>query len=666
MRAKVTVVQSGVRVVSPGIQGPAGPPGQDGAAVDYVDLGDYNSRNRANHYGTQLASTISDFATAADARIAIQKGAANGLTPLGSDGKIASSYLPAIAITDTFPVASQAAMLALTAEVGDIAVRTDLGKSFILRVAGASTLSNWQELLTPTDAVLSVNGQTGAVNLTASGLGALAASANLSDLANAATARTNLGVAIGVNVQAYSAELAGLAALSPSNDDVIQRKAGAWATRSMTQLKSDLALSKSDVGLGNTDNTSDLSKPISTATQSALDLKAALASPALTGTPTAPTASVGTATTQLATTAFVAGEIATGATPDATSSVKGKVQLTGDLGGAAASPTVTATHLSSALPIAQGGTAATTAAAARTALGVAIGTDVQAYDADLATLAGLTATTDNFIIGVSSAWASRTPAQARTSLGLGTAALAADSTLAHLAGAETFTGAKTFNAGAFLDKGNQVWNVRSAGFSALGNGIADDSTPIQAALNACGAAGGGVVLLPAGNYNLNGTALEFNYDNLILMGVGYGSYLSNGSGINVGRAHCKLLNFRYNGLGSVKGANSGNTAFVDDLEVAGLHMTATYSWNFLFPADTVGDPATTHSKNIYIHDNYISNTTATVECFIVHNEVENIRLVNNTIKNPNGVVASISTAPTSRISSSTGTTWRPPVAPLPP
>jgi hypothetical protein len=104
--------------------------------------------------------------------VAIQKGAANGLAPLGSDGKLASSYLPALAISNTSVDASQAAMLALTAEVGDIAVRTDLGKSFILRVDGASTLSNWQELLTPTDAVLSVNGQVGAVILSASGLGA--------------------------------------------------------------------------------------------------------------------------------------------------------------------------------------------------------------------------------------------------------------------------------------------------------------------------------------------------------------------------------------------------------------------------------------------------------------------------------------------------------------
>jgi hypothetical protein len=61
---------------------------------------------------------------------------------------------------------------------------------------------------------------------------------------------------------------------------------------------------KSDVGLSNVDNTSDAAKAISTATQTALNLKANLESPALTGTPTAPTAAAGTDTTQIATTAF--------------------------------------------------------------------------------------------------------------------------------------------------------------------------------------------------------------------------------------------------------------------------------------------------------------------------------------------------------------------------
>jgi hypothetical protein len=52
------------------------------------------------------------------------------------------------------------------------------------------------------------------------------------------------------------------------------------------------AMVKSDVGLGNVDNTSDLNKPISTATQTALDLKAPIASPTFTGTVSGITASM--------------------------------------------------------------------------------------------------------------------------------------------------------------------------------------------------------------------------------------------------------------------------------------------------------------------------------------------------------------------------------------
>jgi len=50
-------------------------------------------------------------------------------------------------------------------------------------------------------------------------------------------------------------------------------------------------------------------------------------------------------------------------TPDASSSVKGKLELTNDLGGTPTAPTVVATHLSAALPLNQGGTANTTGTA---------------------------------------------------------------------------------------------------------------------------------------------------------------------------------------------------------------------------------------------------------------------------------------------------------------
>lgn len=105
--------------------------------------------------------------------------------------------------------------------------------------------------------------------------------------------------------QGLDSDLTAIAALTPSNDDVVQRKAGAWTNRTMAQVKTDLVLVKGDVGLGNVDNTSDANKPVSTATQTALDLKANLASPTFTGTPAAPTAAAGTNTTQVATTAHV-------------------------------------------------------------------------------------------------------------------------------------------------------------------------------------------------------------------------------------------------------------------------------------------------------------------------------------------------------------------------
>jgi hypothetical protein len=112
-------------------------------------------------------------------------------------GKIPTSQLPGLALTEVNTVASQAAMLALTAQSGDVAIRSDLKKTFAHNGGTTGTVADWSELLTPTDAVTSVNGLTGVVTLT-----------------------------------------------------------------------------KANVGLSNVDNTSDAAKPVSTAVQTALNLKA--------------------------------------------------------------------------------------------------------------------------------------------------------------------------------------------------------------------------------------------------------------------------------------------------------------------------------------------------------------------------------------------------------
>lgn len=117
---------------------------------------------------TLTLSKISDAGTAASRNTGTSSG---NIPVLDSQGKLNASVLPAIAISDTFVVNSQTAMLALTAQIGDIAIRTDLNKSFILKSSPSSVLNNWQELLTPSSPVQSVAGRTGVITLTASDVG---------------------------------------------------------------------------------------------------------------------------------------------------------------------------------------------------------------------------------------------------------------------------------------------------------------------------------------------------------------------------------------------------------------------------------------------------------------------------------------------------------------
>jgi hypothetical protein len=106
-----------------------------------------------------------------------------------------------------------------------------------------------------------------------------------------------------------------------------------------------VVLDKTDIGLGNVDNTSDINKPISSATQTALNAK----QDSLGFTPENVTnkttnTSLGTSDTlyptQNAVKSYVDTQITNNATPDATTLVKGKVKLAGDLAGTADLPTV--------------------------------------------------------------------------------------------------------------------------------------------------------------------------------------------------------------------------------------------------------------------------------------------------------------------------------------
>lgn len=192
---------------------------------------------------------ITDSGTAASKNT----GTASGNIPvLNAQGKLDSSILPALAITETYVVATQAAMLALTVETGDVAIRTDVNKSYILRAEPATSLANWQEILSPTAPVQSINGKTGVVTMAARDVGAepsFTKNTAFNKLFETSTSNIKMNgtVAVGTSVNVARAD-----------------------------------------HVHTTDTT-----------------RAPLSSPTFTGSPTAPTATVADNTTKIATTAFV-------------------------------------------------------------------------------------------------------------------------------------------------------------------------------------------------------------------------------------------------------------------------------------------------------------------------------------------------------------------------
>jgi len=144
-----------------------------GISSSTVALGDHTHSNYSlvGHIHDDRYYTQSQLDTSLALKLdATQKGAANGLATLGSDNKIPSSQLPAIAINDTFTATSQAAMLALTAERGDMCIRTDSSQTFVLSSDSPGTLADWKEIIA-SGQVTSVSGKTGAVSLVKADVG---------------------------------------------------------------------------------------------------------------------------------------------------------------------------------------------------------------------------------------------------------------------------------------------------------------------------------------------------------------------------------------------------------------------------------------------------------------------------------------------------------------
>ncbi len=125
------------------------------------------------------------------------------------------------------------------------------------------------------------------------------------------------------------------------------------------------------VGLGSVDNTSDLTKPISTATQVALDQKAPLLSPVFNGVPTAPTASPRTNSTQIATTAYTDAAVAVAM---ASAGVADNSITTAKIANGAVTDakitSVAGSKITGVIPVASGGTGQTSITGIQSTLGL--------------------------------------------------------------------------------------------------------------------------------------------------------------------------------------------------------------------------------------------------------------------------------------------------------
>lgn len=131
--------------------------------VDKVD----GKQLSTNDYTDEDKLKVSVLGTSSSRNVGLGAGE---IPMLDSNGKLDENVVPAVAITDTFEAESETEMLALSAQRGDICIRSDVNKTFVLKVEPATNIENWKILRTPTNAVSSVNGKTGVVNLSSQDL----------------------------------------------------------------------------------------------------------------------------------------------------------------------------------------------------------------------------------------------------------------------------------------------------------------------------------------------------------------------------------------------------------------------------------------------------------------------------------------------------------------
>lgn len=113
-------------------------------------------------------------------------------------GVVPSSQIPSVAITEFLgSVSSQSAMTALSGQKGDWCIRTDAQMAYFIVGDDPTIAANWTAIPHPSSPVLTVNGQTGTVVLGYADVGAQASDATLTGLASVVTAADKLIYASG-------------------------------------------------------------------------------------------------------------------------------------------------------------------------------------------------------------------------------------------------------------------------------------------------------------------------------------------------------------------------------------------------------------------------------------------------------------------------------------
>ena len=95
-------------------------------------------------YTTSVKSDLEDLGNTLGNSVIYDVGTApNNLPILDSQGLLSRSIFPSIVLTETFVVASESEMLAIQGQSGDVAVRTDENKTYILKAEPPTNISNW-------------------------------------------------------------------------------------------------------------------------------------------------------------------------------------------------------------------------------------------------------------------------------------------------------------------------------------------------------------------------------------------------------------------------------------------------------------------------------------------------------------------------------------------